>query len=157
MIETQEVQVGEHVYKLTTLSVSKALSVFARLTKTCGPAMAEVLEAAKVAEAQNGEATLLDIDIGHALKTLISDLNEADIVFLKDSFVGATQIPTDEGNYVPLRTRIEDRYAGNLSEFFEWLIASIKYNYPDFLAVFERALKKPSVKASVAKNPISSP
>lgn len=154
MIETQEIQVGEHTYKLTTLSASKGLSVLARLTKVFGPSLAELTAAAQTLD----EGTsVMDMDIGPALKTLVAGLNEADIIFLKDSFVTATQVQDLDGNYVPLRTKLEDRYAGNHMEFFAWLVASIRYNFPDFLYAVLNAFKRQNVKPKPVTTTISSP
>lgn len=154
MIETQEIQVGEHTYKLTTLSASKGLSVLARLTKVFGPTLAELTAAA---QGTGDDASALDMDIGPALKTLVAGLNEADIVFLKDSFVTATQVQDLDGHWAPLRTKIEDRYAGNHMEFFAWLVASIRYNFPDFLDAIMNAFKRRSVKPKPETTTISSP
>lgn len=142
MIETREVAVGTRRYKLTTLPSGVGLSIFMRLLKLGGPLIG-VLQPGK---------SVLDIDTRDAFERVLQDMGEADVRALQDAFGPRTQIHIGGDDWAILtETKINDVFAGNLIEYFEWLLECLKYNYPDFLDAAKRAMQKAREKAQTQK------
>lgn len=148
MIETSDIRIGDQNYRITTLPAGLALSVFVRLTKACGPAIAELIGTTQ--DQKNTE--LLDMNISPALLTLLANVKEEDIMYLRDTFAPRTQVEISADQWVTLnKTTIDDRFAGNLMAFFEWLLACVKHNFPDFLGGLQRVMSAPKAAPTTKK------
>lgn len=141
-IRTEEKQIGENVYRVTTLGAKAGRDLLVRLVKIAGPTIGEIVKGIDATAAAKGSKKGEGFDLGDvgldavasALEKLSESISERDFAYLSDTLATRTEIvyPADGGRAVPLANVYDNHFAGSYGELFGWLAFALGVNYQSF-------------------------
>ena len=117
-------------FRVTQLGFSASRKALLRLSKSIGPALAEVLEAAESTK---------DVALAPALGRLVESVNEEDLDFFSQVFGESTSYSEDGERWPLLRKENQEiLFTGRMLTFFKWLGFCIEVNYADFFDAYRK-------------------
>lgn len=131
-------------YEVTPLGALKGREVLVRLMNLLGPGLSNLIRTWNKDAAPEVAAALF--------ADLAARIADDDLRYLVEAFAPGTQVQTPDmkGPGVLDGQRIDDHYAANYGELFQWLWLCIQVNYKSFLA------GAPGVQGLMSRAPASS-
>ncbi len=138
MLKQRKRTISGVTYQVTQLGWEQARSVFVRLTKMLGPALADGIESLDTAvSGKSGELSLEKVSvksISALLSQLVEKLSEDDFKYLTDVFAESTAIVKADGKVPQLKDEIFSHFAGDFARLLKWLVFCVEVNFFDFLS-----------------------
>ena len=123
MIDTEERQIGDHMWTVGQFTASIGLRLWTRLIKLVGPSLG-------TAAAAFGEGLDTEFDasiLGKAVEELTKKLDENDVLDLVQRLLSQTQIDNRKVNF-------DLDFAGNYMELLKVLLFVLEVNYKSFFS-----------------------
>jgi hypothetical protein len=142
MIETKEVEIGEHRYVLKALDAIEGRRLLANLVKALGPAL-------KGADMSHGGMSVAASILGGACAQITPELVDE----ICDAFAKRTEVKAN-GKSAKLSEMFGPHFSRKYSAMVQWLGACLEFNFADFL---EDGSLMSSLKNALASKPASAP
>lgn len=127
MTEPQSKVIGGVTYEVYPLGFGQARSLFVRLFRVAGPAVAQTVMAA----AQGGGlGDLGDKDVMTAVEAMADRLTEEDFKYVCDVLANQTMV-SGAGKLSEVE---ENHWRGRFAEMFQWLGFALQVNYAGFFS-----------------------
>ena len=135
-------------YEMALFGATQGYRLFHRLFRMFGPSFGRLVDAMK------DGGSIQDVDMASdaavsALKSLVSDVTEADLDHVIDSLKKQTHVGaggTDKT--IPLAGVFETHFQGRLGSMFKWLAWGLRVQYQSFFDVFASMKPPDAVSAS---------
>lgn len=143
MRTTEARTIGDLDFEVGQLKRKDAQAVLVRLTKTLGPAFAEILRAPE----NGGPAALAG-----AVTKFAGLLSEEDLEHVYQKFAAVSKVRAPEGDAMLLLTAAGDTvFAGRTGTLLQFIVAAVEVNYADFLEYLRAVM--PKAKGQTPPNP----
>ncbi len=130
-LKSEVVQIDQWSLEITQLPAMRALTMFTRLLKAFGPALAHFGGSTGIENILDSKVE--DLNLGEVVEVFCTNLDEKELDAFVREFAAHTTVETGPGKKPGLDKMLDLVFAGQLDSMFVWLGHSLRINYRSFL------------------------
>lgn len=130
-LKSEQVQIGDWPMEITQLPAMRSLTMFTRLVKAFGPALAQFGGGTGIENILDSKVE--DLNLGEVVEVFCTNLDEQQLDAFVREFAAHTTVEMGKGKHPDLKEVLDVVFAGRLDDLFAWLGHSLRINYRSFL------------------------